>query len=192
MEATAPSLDELRARDDVVVVATGAWAGGALAELGLPVQVAPRRGQMMLFASGAPATVVMEPAEGHLAVPRPDGRVVVGTTLEDAGFRAETLPADLRRMEAWARRTLPDLGPAEDRWAGLRPWSPRAVPTIGWAAPGGIVAVGHFRNGVLLAPATGELVADLALGRPPAVPPEAFAPGGAGGPPSAAADTIPR
>lgn len=188
----APSPDALRADHDLVVVATGAWAGDALAGLGVDVQVAPRRGQMMLFASGAPPTVVMEPASGHLAVPRADGRVVVGTTLEDAGFRVETLAADMARMEAWARRTLPDLGPAEDRWAGLRPWSPRPVPTIGWAAPGVIVAVGHFRNGVLLAPATGELVADLAFGRHTAVPPAPYAPGRADGPPPAGADTIRR
>ena len=172
-------LEGLLSSADLVVVATGAWAGDMLRALGVTFDVEPRRGQMMLFASGAPETVVMEPATGHLAVPRADGRVVVGTTLEDAGFRAETLAPDMERMGAWARRTLPGLGPEETRWAGLRPWSSRPAPTIGEAAPGVIVAVGHFRNGLLLAPATGELVADLALGRPPRVAPAPFAVGAA-------------
>jgi glycine oxidase len=57
-----------------------------------------------------------------------------------------------------------------DAWAGFRPWSPDPVPTVALAAPGVAVAVGHHRNGILLAPATGELVADLLLGRPTRVP----------------------
>ncbi len=176
VERTAPgSLDALRATADVVVVATGAWAGGTLAELGLDIEVAPRRGQMMLFASGDLDAVVMEPAVGCLAVPRADGRVVVGTTLEDVGFATGTVPEDLAGMEAWARRTVPALGDAEDAWAGLRPWSSRSAPTIAEVTPGVVVAVGHFRNGLLLAPATGELVADLLLGRAPRVAPEPFA-----------------
>lgn len=175
VEREAPSsLDELRARADTVVVATGAWAGGALADLGVDVEVAPRRGQMMLFSSGDIDAVVMEPGEGHLAVPRADGRVVVGTTLEDVGFDSGTVAGDLARMEGWARRTIAALGEAEDAWAGLRPWSSRPAPTIAEAAPGVVVAVGHFRNGLLLAPATGELVADLVFGRAPRVAPEAF------------------
>jgi glycine oxidase len=193
VERGAPQpLEALRAQADLVVIATGAWAGPALAEMGVALEVAPRRGQMMLFASGAPETVVMEPREGHLAVPRGDGRVVVGTTLEDVGFRVETEPEDMERMEAWARRTLPALGAVEARWAGLRPWSSRPAPTIGEAAPGVIVAVGHFRNGLLLAPATGELVADLALGRRPRVAPGPFAVDAEPETPTHGADTIPR
>ena len=169
-----PSLGELRAQADAVVVATGAWAAGALADLGVALEVGPRRGQMMLFASGDIDTVIMESGEGYLAVPRADGRVVVGTTLEDVGFDSGTVPEDLTRMERWARRMIPALGDAEDAWAGFRPWSSRPAPTIAEAAPGVVVAVGHFRNGLLLAPATGELVADLVLGRAPRVAPEAF------------------
>jgi glycine oxidase len=74
----------------------------------------------------------------------------------------------------------------------LRPWSSRLAPTVGEAAPGVIVAVGHFRNGLLLAPATGELVADLALGRTPRVTPGPFAVGAGPDPPRPAADTIRR
>jgi glycine oxidase len=171
----APPIDDLRRECDMVVVATGAWAAPHLAELGLAVEVAPRRGQMMLFDRGDLDTILMEKVAEGVAVPRADGRVVVGTTLEDAGFRAETADADLDRLEAWARRWVPGLGRREDAWAGLRPWSAAGAPTIALAAPGVAVAVGHFRNGILLAPATGELVADLLLGRPTRVPAGAYA-----------------
>ncbi|MGD9571238.1 MAG: NAD(P)/FAD-dependent oxidoreductase [Thermoleophilia bacterium] len=174
--APAPPLDALRAGCDVVVIATGAWAAPHLAEAGLSLQVSPRRGQMMLFAAGDLPAVLIEGGREGVAVPRADGRVVAGTTLEDAGFDASTVDADLDRLEGWARERIPGLGPREDAWAGFRPWSPRPAPTIGWVAPGVIAAVGHFRNGVLLGPATGEMVAGLVTGRAPRVDPAPFAP----------------
>ncbi|WP_217915002.1 FAD-dependent oxidoreductase [Miltoncostaea marina] len=176
----APPLEELRARADVVVVATGAWAAAHLAEAGLDLPVAPRRGQMLLFDRGRLGTILMEPVNEGVAVPRADGRVVAGTTMEDAGFAAATVAEDLDRLERWARGAIPGLGARIDAWAGFRPWSPVPAPTIGEVAPGVVAAVGHFRNGILLAPATGELVADLVLGRPPRVPAAPFAPAAAG------------
>jgi glycine oxidase len=169
-------LDALRRDADAVVIASGAWAAPHLAAAGLPLAVAPRRGQMMRFACPAPPPVLRQGGGEEIAVPRSDGRVLVGTTLEDVGFDAATEPATLDRLEAWARRWVPGLGAREDAWAGLRPFSPRPLPTIGWAADGVIAAVGHHRNGVLLAPATGELVRDLVLGRAPRVDPAPFAP----------------
>ena len=165
-----PPLAALRRECDLLVVATGAWASPHLRELGIALRVAPRRGQMMVFDRGDLDVVLMEKATEGVAVPRADGRVVAGTTLEDVGFDERTVPRDLDRLEAWARRWIPGLGRREDAWAGFRPWSPDPVPTIALAAPGVAVAVGHHRNGILLAPATGELVADLLLGRPTRVP----------------------
>jgi glycine oxidase len=179
LEATrvAPDgLDALRRRADAVVIASGAWAAPHLAAVGLPLAIAPRRGQMMRFACPAPPPVLRQAGGEEIAVPRPDGRVLVGTTLEDVGFDAATEPAALDRLEAWARRSVPGLGAREDAWAGLRPFSPRPLPTIGWVGDGVVAAVGHHRNGVLLAPATGELVRDLVLGRAPRVDPAPFAP----------------
>ncbi len=172
----APPLADLRREPDAVAIATGAWAAPLLGEAGLALEVSPRRGQMMLFSAGDLETILIEGEQEGVAVPRADGRVVTGTTLEDAGFDPSTVDADLDRLEAWARSRVPGLGRREEAWAGFRPWSPRPAPTIGWAAPGVIAAVGHFRNGVLLAPATGELVADLVLGRAPRVDPAPFAP----------------
>ncbi|HET6690684.1 MAG TPA: FAD-dependent oxidoreductase [Miltoncostaeaceae bacterium] len=165
-----PPLAALRRDCDLLVIATGAWASPYLDELGIAARVAPRRGQMMLFDRGDLDTVLMEKATEGVAVPRADGRVVAGTTLEDVGFDARTVPDDLARLEAWARRWIPGLGRRLDAWAGFRPWSPDPVPTVALAAPGVAVAVGHHRNGILLAPGTGELVADLLLGRPTRVP----------------------
>lgn len=170
-----PPLDRLRADADLVVIATGAWAAPHLATAGLELAVAPRRGQMLRFSAGALDSVLMEGSREGVAVPRADGRVVAGTTLEDVGFDTGVVAGDLDRLERWARDRVPGLGRREDAWAGLRPWSPRPEPVIGPLAPGVIAAVGHFRNGVLLAPATGELVADLALGRRPRVDPAPFA-----------------
>jgi glycine oxidase len=169
-------LDGLRAGADLVVIAAGAWAAPLLAAGGLALEVVPRRGQMMRFRCPAPPPVLREADGEGIVVPRDDGRVLVGTTLEDVGFDAGTEPADLDRLEAWARRLVPGLGEREDAWAGLRPASPRPLPVIGWIADGLMAAVGHFRNGVLLAPGTGELVRDLALGRTPRVDPAPFAP----------------
>jgi glycine oxidase len=170
------SLAALRGEADLVVIAAGAWSAPLLAEAGLDLKVAPRRGQMLLFDRGDLDTILMRAGGEGLAVPRADGPVVVGTTLEDAGFDASTRPADLDRLEGWAREWVPGLGARVDSWAGMRPWSLRATPVIGRLAPDVIAAVGHFRNGVLLAPGTGELVADLALGRAPRVPPAPYAP----------------
>ena len=176
VEAATVPLEQLRAESDVVVIAAGAWAGPLLDAAGGGATVSPRRGQMLLFEGGRIDTVLMEAGPGgvQLAVPRADGRVVVGTTLEDVGFDAGTVPADLDRLEAWARAWVPGLGAREAAWSGFRPWSDRPVPLIGHVGPGLVAAVGHFRNGILLAPATGELVADLVLGRAPRVTPEDF------------------
>lgn len=175
-------LDALRRSHDAVVVAAGAWAGPLLAAAGAAVRVAPRRGQMLLFRSGRLPAAIIDPRADRLAVPRADGRIVVGTTMEDAGFDATTREEDLAALERWARREVPGLGAREDAWAGLRPWTDRPLPAIGRAGAGVLVAAGHGRNGMLLAPATGELVADLVLGRPPRVDPAPFAPAAAAPP----------
>jgi glycine oxidase len=153
---------ELRRRADLVVIAAGAWAGPLLAQAGVEVQVAPRRGQMMLFDRGELPHVLLSSDSEEVAVPRSDGCVLVGTTLEDVGFDAATEPATLERLEGWARRMVPGLGRRVDCWAGLRPWSDRDLPTIARVADDVIAATGHFRNGLLLAPVTAERVVQLA------------------------------
>jgi glycine oxidase len=105
-------------------------------------------------------------------IPRADGRIVIGSTLEDVGFdKTVTLDA-VGDLAARAARLMPELGrlPLETSWAGLRPATPDRLPYIGRGPLEGlIVATGHYRNGILLAPITAEIVADLLAGQEPPI-----------------------
>lgn len=161
-----------------VVVAAGAWSAAVLGPLGTELPVEPVRGQMVLFRAepGAVRRVVL--AGARYLVPRRDGRVLAGSTLERVGFdRSTTAEARAELVEA-AGRLVPGLRtfPVEHHWAGLRPGSPTGVPVIGEhpRLPGLYLNAGHYRNGVVLGPASARLLADLILGRPPALPPEPY------------------
>lgn len=162
-----------------VVVAGGAWSGALLASLGLTLEVAPVRGQMLLF-RGAPGylkRIVL--AGGRYLIPRRDGRVLVGSTVEHVGFDKTTTEAAREELMAAAMRLVPAVAgwPLERHWAGLRPGSPDGIPYIGEhpAVRGLYLNVGHFRNGVVLGPASARLLADLMVGRPPFVDPLPYA-----------------
>lgn len=154
------------------ILAAGAWSPELLRPLGLDLKVRPVKGQMLL-AGGDPDFCRHMILEGETyLIPRSDGRILVGSTLEDIGFdKTVTLDAtgDLARRGA---RLMPELGklPLVTSWAGLRPATPDRLPYLGRAPVDGlIVATGHYRNGILLAPITGEIVADLVAGRTPAI-----------------------
>jgi len=112
-------------------------------------------------------------------IPRRDGRTLFGSTLEDAGFAKETTTAAYDELHALATARFPVLGrfPVEAHWAGLRPSSPAGVPYIGPhpQVAGLFVNAGHFRNGIVLGPASARLLADLVLGRPPTLDPVPYA-----------------
>jgi len=160
-----------------VVVATGAWT----THLGPDAPpVRPVKGQIVDLRAAdpalAPAHVVRTPRCYLLA--REDGRVVLGATVEERGFDTSTTADGVFRLLEAAREVLPDVGELE--WtgvrAGLRPGTPDNLPVVGPGAVDGLVwATGHHRNGVLLAPLTGDLVADLL--ETGAAPPAAVAPG---------------
>ncbi len=167
---------------DEVILAGGAWSGELLAQLGLELPVAPVRGQMMVFkaAPGVVDRVVM--LEGRYVIPRNDGRVLVGSTLEHVGFDKSTTEEASRALFDTATRIVPELADyeVEHHWAGLRPGSPDGVPLIG-AVPswqGLHLNTGHYRNGLVLAPASTQLLADLLLGRSPVIDPVAYSPAG--------------
>ena len=150
-----------------VVVATGCWSAAWSTALRLPIPVAPIRGQMVaLIAEGRPPHAVLSGANGY-AVPKPDGRIVVGTTVEDAGFDSRPTVDGIAALLDRAPRLAPRLAAAtvHSAWAGLRPGTADGLPIIGRVAGwrGVTLATGHFRNGILLAPITAELVADLLL-----------------------------
>jgi glycine oxidase len=165
---------------EAVVLAAGAWSGGLAATLGLTVAVRPVRGQILLL-RGPPGLLVPTVNNGDCyLVPRLDGLILVGSTMEDVGFEAWTTPEAIVRLRCQARELLPATEGmvGEMAWAGLRPGTPDRLPYIGPVpdVPGLVLATGHFRNGILLAPVTARLVTDVLAGRPATQDISAYAP----------------
>jgi len=156
-EAPKDAGEEIRAR--AVVLCAGSWSG-QLAEL----PVYPVRGQILLLEAAPPACVVF--GGGGYAVPR-GGRTLIGATSEDAGFDATPTAAGRAFLQAVAAKLWPGAHPVVDHWAGLRPATRDKLPLLGRMQSGVIVATGHYRNGVLLAPISAQIVAALAEGKPP-------------------------
>lgn len=160
---------------DAVVVCGGAWSGRLLAGCGVDLPVRPVRGQMQLYKLAPGELPCMVMRGGHYVIPRRDGHVLCGSTLEEAGFDKSTTTTAHDILRQAAARLWPALtdAPLLRQWAGLRPGSPNGIPFIA-AVPGqeGIwVNAGQFRNGLVLAPASARLLADLVLGRAPALDP---------------------
>ena len=156
-------------RAEVVVLAAGAWSAG-IEGLPRPLAVRPVKGQM---AALRPARIPIRHVvggRGAYCVPRDDGRVVVGATVEDAGFDETVDPAAVDALVAVASAAVPALraAPVESRWSGLRPGTADELPILGWDPDlaGLLYATGHYRNGILLAPLTAELVAAEVRGSP--------------------------
>ena len=158
---------------DRVVLAAGAWSGELLKTLGLDLPVEPVKGQMILYKCASDFLPRMILAKGRYAIPRRDGHILVGSTLEYEGFDKTTTDSALESLKASAVELIPALADAEvvGHWAGLRPGSPEGIPYIG-PVPGfdGLwLNCGHFRNGLVLAPASCQLLADLLSGREPII-----------------------
>jgi glycine oxidase len=157
----APGAPAQRLSADVAVLALGSWSG-AVAGVSLPVR--PVKGQLLVFPNGAGPGRILYWGHNYLLT-KPDGSVIMGATMEEAGFstvtddQAETLRTILRRL--WP--VLADV-PASPR-AGLRPASPDGLPISGWLAEGNVYAfTAHFRNGFLLAPLAAGLAAKEIVG----------------------------
>ncbi|WP_375740170.1 glycine oxidase ThiO [Pseudomonas boanensis] len=165
---------------DRVVLAAGAWSGELLGTLGVELPVEPVKGQMILFKCAEDFLPSMVLAKGRYAIPRRDGHVLVGSTLEHAGFDKTPTEEALESLKASAFELLPGLADAElvGHWAGLRPGSPEGIPFIGPVAgfDGLWLNCGHYRNGLVLAPASCRLLADLMLERKPIIDPAPYTP----------------
>lgn len=166
-------------------LAAGAWSGELLApspcgaqDLPSPVPTVPRRGQILcLQLPQHPIRHAVRPIGCYL-VPRATN-LLIGSTVEFAGFEVATQPDVIDSLHAAVARSYPALASAQrlDQWAGLRPGTSDDLPILGaLPQPGCFVATGHFRNGILLAPATAKVMADLMDGREPAVQLDAFSP----------------
>ncbi len=157
------------------ILAAGAWSA-ALRGLPRTVPVRPVRGQMYAVADGGIARTLVAP--GCYLVPRDDGRLLVGATVEDAGFAPGPTAAGLGALFAAAARAVPTLAtrPIVEIWAGYRPGSPDDLPILGPDpdVAGFHYATGHYRNGILMTPITAESLAAAITGNPPPVPLDAF------------------
>ncbi len=162
---------------DQVILTAGPWSGPLLEKLGISLSTKPFRGQVVMFR--APVGTLrhilftgMLKAFTYL-VPRQDGHIYVGSTLEDAGFEKATTPEGMEKLKNGVAKLLPDLSQQliEDTWAGLRPGSLDGWPYLG-PAPGLDnlwVATGHFTHGLLLSAVTGLLAAQALTGEKPAL-----------------------
>ena len=153
-----------------VVDCRGAWSGS-------PVK--PRKGQMLYV---QPKTSILQHvlrAPEVYIVPRSTGKVLIGATVEDVGYDKSVDPSAIQHLLDAAARHLPELAsaPITQTWAGLRPGTPDGLPIIGPTETAGmLVASGHFRNGILLAPVTTRIMANLLEGRAAPLSISAFSP----------------
>ena len=163
----------------IVVNCAGAWAAQLSTPLDpTPSPTRPVKGQMLALVPGegrtgadARASIVrhvVRTPEVYI-IPRSDGRIVIGATVEEAGFDKRTDAATIQQLHRNAAEVVPELAHARihETWAGLRPGSPDNLPILGATSlPGYFVATGHYRDGIMLAPATACLVAKTICGEP--------------------------
>ena len=151
-----------------LVICAGAWSG----QIGpLPIPTRPVKGQMLCLVMNPRNLLkqVIRTPDVYL-IPRSDGRLLVGATVEEAGFDKRTDPDTIQRLHRAALKIVPKLADAKiiEDWAGLRPGTPDNLPILGATEiPGYYVATGHFRDGILLAPITAQVMADVIEGRKP-------------------------
>jgi glycine oxidase len=146
-----------------VILASGAWVSVLAPEM--RVGVVPIRGQMLVLETGRPSRRHVLCTSRAYLVPRRDGSVLVGSTGENVGFRKAVTPRAIIRLAATALAVDPGLEAAVlgEFWSGLRPGSADGLPLLGRVGPGLVAAAGHYRSGILLAPLTAVIVAELLM-----------------------------
>lgn len=150
---------------DNFVVATGSWSGQLLQALQIEVPIKPMKGQMLLYKLPHQVLSSIVLHQGHYLIPRQDGHILCGSTLEDTGFDKQTTHQALELLSHSAQKIMPLLAQYRPikQWAGLRPASPNGIPFIGKLPQFSNVWLnaGQFRNGLVLAPASAQLLVDL-------------------------------
>jgi glycine oxidase len=183
------------------VLAAGSWSGGLASAFGLALDTRPIRGQIVLLRLPRPLITRIVYRGLDYLVQRPDGRLLVGSTLEDVGFDPTTTPDTVTRLLGVARSLLGELpgSVVERSWAGLRPGNADGYPSIGPIPnlDNAFMSAGHFRAGLHQSTGSAVLLADLMTGHAPHLDPAPFAPGRApppvgSVPPESTADYLAR
>ena len=149
---------------DFVILAAGPWSSGLAGAAGVELDVWPLRGQLVALRAVRPLLTRIVSWRKYYAVNKPDGTIVIGSTEEQSGFDARPTAAGVEKMLRIAQTMLPALADAtvEKSWAALRPATKSGLPVIGRAAGRDdlVIAAGHNRNGILLAPITAQMVGE--------------------------------
>ncbi len=165
---------------DLVVLAAGAWSSSLTEPLGLKLPIFPVKGQCLALRTEAPLISHTLFTKGCYIVPKADGSCIIGATQVEAGFDKRATATAISVLHDRAQELLPRMAEAEfvSTWSGLRPGTLDGLPYLGaWeGAPGLLLATGHFRNGILLAPITGRVIGQLATGITPEVDLTPYAP----------------
>lgn len=150
------------------VVTSGAWSHQLLSKTLVSGPIWPIRGQMLLYKPGPQLLNTIVLSGNKYLIPRKDGHILVGSTLEDVGFDKTTTEHACTELRGFAESMLPALAnyPILQQWAGLRPASPAGIPQIGpiCGYENLFINAGHFRNGVVLAPGSVQILMEQMLG----------------------------
>lgn len=163
---------------DRVIVCAGAWSRELLSGFTSAPEVKPVCGQMILIKTPPNLISRITLEQDRYIIPRRDGRTLFGSSLEYTGFDKQITEEVKRELYTIATNRFPALKQfsVEHHWAGLRPGSPNGIPYIGQhpEVEGLYINAGHYRNGVVLGPASAQLMADIVLGRTPIVTPAPY------------------
>jgi len=165
---------------DTVLLAAGSWSAALAEQSGFDLPVLPVKGQIVLLKTKPNTLKHIVKHDAAYLVPRRDGRILVGASMENVGFARGNTQGVVQNLLDATYRMLPSLKDAEieHQWMGFRPGSPDGLPFLGEvkSKPGLWVATGHYRNGVALAPITAKVMADWILGVQPTLNMDAFLP----------------
>jgi len=161
------------------VLAAGSWTSLLRQQADESTRVVPARGQIVELTSSVPVLSSIVFGPDCYLVPRADGRLLIGSTLELVGFRRGVTAGAVAKLLAAALRLVPALGEAElsASWSSFRPYTRDELPLLGPSATTGLILMsGHYRNGILLAPISAKIVAACVLGEKPPLDLAAFSP----------------
>ena len=164
--ATGVTAGGVRYSANTVVVAAGSWSSRLLEPAGVNVSIIPARGQMIALKPADALLTHVVYSRGCYLVPRRDNRVVIGSTVEYAGYEKSTTAGALMSLLSAACRVVPALAESAvaECWSGLRPDTSDHLPVLGRCDTDNLIlATGHFRSGILLAPVTAELISETIL-----------------------------